>query len=232
MAEVSEADTVSPYRKATERPTASQKCPNRRLGALMLDRRRVIAGVVIIAGLWLTGTAVAQPLKGRLGHFLLEQTFGERVAADPSSRAEPERWRPWPWADIAPIGELHFPLRGERRLVVDSASGEALAWAAGHVPGTAGLGSSGVTAIAGHRDGRFGLLGDVEEGDPIELTTVDGERIRYVVERLQVVDSTRTLLSSEHTGPDRLVLTTCWPIDALFSGPERLLVQATRVGPA
>ena len=192
--------------------------------------RRTIASATILVGLALLVGAIAQPLKARLGQSLLAEQFAARMAATPEEQADASRWRPWPWADLAPIAELRFPELDERRIVVDSASGEALAWAVGHVPGTAELGSPGISAIAGHRDGRFELLDRVHEGDSVALTTLDGQTARYVVEERLVVDSRNIRLPIVHTGPNELILTTCWPIDALFSGPDRLLVRARLTG--
>lgn len=190
---------------------------------------RRIAFAIVAVGLALLVTSLAQPFKAHLGRTLLHQKFEARLAATPDEQADAGRWRPWPWADLAPIAELSFPELGERRVVVDSASGEALAWGVGHMPATAELGSPGVSVVAGHRDGSFELLGQVQEGDSVELTTLDGETLRYVVEERLVVDSREAVLPIVHTGPDELLLTTCWPIEALVSGPERLIVRARPV---
>ena len=100
---------------------------------------------------------------------------------------------------------------------------------AGRVRAAAELGAPGLTAVAGHRDGSFTLLSDVEIGDVVELTTLRGAPIRYRIVRREVADSRTTGLPLRHHGPDELVLVTCWPIDALISGPERLLVYAQRL---
>lgn len=188
--------------------------------------RRLLAAVPLLLGLLLFLGAVAQPVKARVGQSLLASTLDDRMAAAPHERADADQWRPWPWAELAPIAELHFPALGEHRVVVDSASGEALAWGVGHMTETAGLGAPGVSVVAGHRDGAFALLGQVYEGDTVELTMLDGETRRYVVDERVVVDSGRVQLPIDHVGADELVLTTCWPIDAFVSGPERLVVRA------
>ena len=192
-------------------------------------KRRLLAAVPLLLGMVLLASALAQPVKAHVGRSLLASTLEDRMAAAPEVRADPDRWRPWPWAELAPIAELHFPALNEQRVVVDSASGEALAWGVGHMAATAQLGSPGVSVVAGHRDGAFALLGQVHEGDTVELTMLDGETRRYVVDELVVVDSGRVQLPIDHVGTDELVLTTCWPIDALVSGPERLVVRAVPV---
>lgn len=191
--------------------------------------RRVVAATALIVGLALLATGLAQPIKAATGHHLLEQTFHARLAAPRDEQATAERWRPWPWADVSPVAKLHFPNLGEDRVVLNSASGEALAWGVGHVPGTAPLGGPGIAAVAGHRDGRFELLADVREGDEIELTTLTGITRRYVVDARVVVDSRRVELPIDHHGTAELLLTTCWPIDGLFAGPERLVVSAALI---
>lgn len=190
---------------------------------------RLLAAVPLLIGLALLVSAVAQPIKAHVGRSLLASTFDARMAASIEDRADPDQWRPWPWADLAPVAELRFPTLGEQRVIVDSASGEALAWGAGHMPDTAPLGAPGVSVVAGHRDGAFELLGRVHEGDVVELTTVDGEVRRYRIDERTVVHSGRVQLPIVHTGPDELVLTTCWPIDALISGPERLVMRGVPV---
>ena len=189
-------------------------------------QQRLLALLPLVVGLAVLATALAQPIKAHVGQSLLASTLDARMAAPPEARADPEQWRPWPWAELAPVAELHFPALGEERVVVDSASGEALAWGVGHMTSTAALGAPGISVVAGHRDGAFEVLGDVHPGDTVELTTIDGEVHRYVVDERIVVDSGQSQLSIDHTGLDELVLTTCWPIDALLSGPERLVIRA------
>lgn len=189
-------------------------------------RRQLLATVPLLLGLALLTSALAQPIKAHVGQRLLTSTLDARMAAPAEERTDPEQWRPWPWAELAPVAALHFPALGEQRVVVDSASGEALAWGPGHMTSTAALGAPGVSVVAGHRDGAFELLGQVHEGDTVELTTVDGEVHRYVVDERIVVDSGRVQLPIDHAGADELLLTTCWPIDAVISGPERLVIRA------
>jgi len=188
--------------------------------------QRIVAVAAIALGGWLLVTSLAQPIKATIGESLLDRTFAERLAADESARHDETLWRPWSGADLTPVAEVRFPRLDEHRVIVDSASGEALAWAVGHMRGTAELGTPGISAIAGHRDGRFELLKDVQKGDDVELTTLNGETTRYVVTELTVVDSRTTQMPVVHSGPDELVMVTCWPIDAVLSGPERLLVRA------
>lgn len=185
---------------------------------------------VLLTGLVISALSLIQPIKAELGARLLERELVARMQAPPDDRADADRWRPWPWANLAPVAELRFPGLGEQRIVADSASGEALAWGVGHMSETAPLGAPGVSVVAGHRDGAFRLLEDVDEGDVVELVTLNGETLRYQVSERRIVDSRVARLPIQHAGPDELVLTTCWPIEALASGPERLLLRASLIG--
>ena len=190
---------------------------------------RLGAVALVAAGVWTLGAALIAPAKAALGFYLLDRAFEARRAADDAERRDGALWRPWSSADLAPIGRLSFPRLGESRIILDSASGEALAWGVGHIRGAAPLGAPGMTAVAGHRDGGFTLLGELSEGDIVEITPLAGAPIRYEVTRRQIADARYDGIEIRHYGPDDLVMATCWPIEALASGPERLLVYARRL---
>ena len=159
---------------------------------------RWVAALPLLLGMILLAMAVLQPIKAHVGRSLLASTLDARMAASPEERADPDQWRPWPWADVAPVARLHFPGLGQERVVADAASGEALAWGPGHMAQTAPLGGAGISVIAGHRDGAFELLGGVHEGDIVQLTTLDGELHTYVVNERVVVDSGLVRLPIDH----------------------------------
>ena len=205
---------------------------------------------VMISGAALLGSALYVPAKAVVGQHLLESAWEEAkaqhaaektaiAAAEPATPdpgvegdAEAPLIRPWAWADIAPIAKIAFPRLGETRIVLDSASGEAMAWGPGHVAGTAPLGAPGLSAAAAHRDTHFALLEEVKPGDLVEVETVDGDVIQYRVSFGQVVDSETWRFPDLKDGPDVLALSTCWPFDAKTQGPERFVLFADRVEPS
>lgn len=206
-------------------------------------RSRSFAGMlgagVLLLGLLLVGYALAQPAKALVGQWLLERAWRTALAAPgvteagaAPSAAPPAAGgpKPWSWADMRPIAKLSFPSLGAERVVVDSASGEALAWAPGHVAGTAALGERGLTAIAAHRDTHFALLEHVKPGDRIEVKTADGGQLTYEVLSGHVVDAQRFRLPPpDASAPDILALSTCWPFDSVEPGPERYVLFAARI---
>lgn len=182
----------------------------------------VVAVMAIVVGLLVIGFAFAQPVKAALGQALLDRSFDEARASGAAEAA-----KPWPWADIRPTARLGFPSLNASFVVLNNASGEALAWAPGHVAGTAALGSSGVSAIAAHRDTHFEALKRLAPGAPVTLETLDGVVKTYRVIGARIVDARRYRFPASHDGAGgALALSTCWPIGSDAKSPERLVVFA------
>jgi sortase A len=94
----------------------------------------------------------------------------------------------------------------------------------GHVAGSANPGENGNIAIAGHRDGFFRGLKDVELGDILELDTHAATET-YIIDRITIVDphDVSVLKPRAH---DSLTLVTCYPFYFTGSAPKRYIVQA------
>jgi len=97
----------------------------------------------------------------------------------------------------------------------------------GRIPGTALPGESGNVGVAGHRDGFFRRLKDIQVGDTIELST-DDQSTTYRVERVEIVSpSDVQVLKSGSTSS--LTLVTCYPFYFVGHAPQRFIVEATLV---
>lgn len=84
----------------------------------------------------------------------------------------------------SPVGILDLEAIGLRRVVVEGTTPEQTRRGPGHVVGTAGLGQPGNAVVVGRRSlfgGSFGRIGDLEEGDRILVTTVQGPSVYEVV---------------------------------------------------
>jgi sortase A len=97
----------------------------------------------------------------------------------------------------------------------------------GLIPRTAPPGVRGNLGIAGHRDGFFRALKDIEVGDVVELTTRD-RRFRYRVFAISVVDRHDARLLQATPQP-LLTLVTCHPFYYLGRAPERFVVRSQLV---
>lgn len=179
-----------------------------------------VGRLLLITGLVLLAQALWMPLKAVLAQSLLRRAYEQA----------PGQARPWPWADFAAVAELTMPRLGVRQLVLDQASPRALAFGPGlqiGVPTTAPALQRLV--LAGHRDSHFEWLRELAVGDELLLSLPAAGRApatRYRVVQTQVVDSRSTRLSSA-AADGELLLTTCWPFDALVAGgPLRYAVRA------
>lgn len=172
----------------------------------------LLAGVVLCAqGLWI-------PAKAALAQVLLERAFDQSVLTG-------QPVKPWPWADTWPVARITFPRLGRAVIVLDGASGQALAFGPGHVAGTPDAGDRGTAVYAAHRDTHFALLGDLRAGDAVEVARIDGRRARFQVAGAQVVRWDASGVDP-HARGRALALATCWPLNATAPGPLRYVVWA------
>jgi sortase A len=95
----------------------------------------------------------------------------------------------------------------------------------GRILGTAQIGQPGNLGIAGHRDGFFRGLKDIELGDTIELQ-LPGGTDRYSVRQIQVVAPEDTYVLSPQS-ETTLTLVTCYPFYYVGSAPKRYVVTAS-----
>ena len=171
----------------------------------------VIGMVCLIWGFWIPVKAViAQILLQRAWHISLET--GKPV-------------KPWPWADSWPIGRLRQPRLGVDLIVLEGASGEALAFGPGRLEGSGQLGENKHVAIAGHRDTSFTFLRDLQSGDKISVESLNRQDT-YTVENTQIVPAGELYLDREQL--QTLSLITCYPFDSVIPQTSmRYLVTAT-----
>lgn len=181
-------------------------------------RALLIGAGLMLAG-WQWGQAGWMAGKAVTAQWLLERAWAESSAGGSQ--------RPWPWADFVPVARLAVPALAVDRIVLGDASGRTLAFGPGHLPASARPGGPGTVVLAGHRDTHFAFLRRLKPGMLIELAAADGETLRYRVMATRVMDARTERLALGH--PGRLVLSTCWPFDAVTAGgPLRYLVIAER----
>lgn len=184
--------------------------------------RRLIAPVLFASGAALIGSAFYIPAKAAVAQILLERAWDR-------ARSSEANTRPWPWADVSPVAVLEVPRLGERSIVLEGASGEAMAFGPGHMSNTPPIGTHGTAVVAAHRDTQFHFLRNVSEGDRILVETADGLSAFRVVET-RIVRADVSGLDPDDSGPTgaRLALVTCYPFDGVFRSPWRYVVIADR----
>jgi sortase A len=178
--------------------------------------------VLALIGLILFGDGAYIHAKAWLAQILLERAFDRSLATG-------EVIKPWSWADTWPVARIEVKRIGASAIVLEGASGQALAFGPGHIHQTVDAGERGTAVYAGHRDTHFRFLRNVAVGDVIDVTRRDGKRFRYRADSSVVVRFDASGI--DPTAQDvELVLTTCWPFDAVTEGPERYVLHAILIG--
>ena len=124
-----------------------------------------------------------------------------------------------------PLGMLRIPKIHLEVPVLSGTDEITLNRGVGRISGTSAPGEAGNVGIAGHRDGFFRNLKDINRGDEIELETTSASAT-YVVNRILITGSDDTsVLQSSHK--PMLTLVTCYPFHFIGPAPRRFVVQDT-----
>ncbi len=180
-------------------------------------RQRIVAAasiVLTIAATTSLGRGVWIYAKAQLAQVLLRSAWNETLR---TGTPVP----PWPSADMAPIARIR--IREKSAIVVSGVSGRSLAFAPGHLGGSALPGESGNCVISAHRDTDFAVLRGIGVGDRIEIQTIRGEVVHYRVTGTRIVHESDTSVVGDRGGAT-LTLITCWPFDAITGGADQRFV--------
>ncbi len=175
---------------------------------------RMCTGVALtVIALSYGGQAIYLTAKAELAQILLLRAWQQ-------GQLSKQATVPWPWADTQPVALLNVPALSLQQVVLDSHSGEALAFG----PGLVSVGNSHV--LAGHRDSHFEYLRNLEVGDALTLRHLSGSVARYRITEIFVLDVRESI---DYVPPEEsLTLITCYPFDALAAGgPLRYVIQGT-----
>ncbi len=91
-----------------------------RLSAVETIVLAVIA-LIALAGLMLVGKGFYMKAKAEVSQVLLKRTFEAQLHGNPDGK-------PWPWADFQTTAEITAPRLNRSAIVLEGASGEALAF--------------------------------------------------------------------------------------------------------
>ncbi len=122
------------------------------------------------------------------------------------------------------IGILRIPKIDLEAPILEGTDEFNLNQGVGRIQGTAAIEAAGNVGIAGHRDGFFRGLKDVEAGDEIEVVTHTRTQT-YIVDRVIIVDPHDISVLDPRERPS-LTLVTCYPFYFVGSAPQRYVVQA------
>jgi len=129
--------------------------------------------------------------------------------------------------DEAPLAIMSIDKLGLKVPVYNGTDEINLNRGAGRIKGTARIDSPGNLGIAGHRDGFFRVLKDVELGDSIQMLTHQGKS-EFVVSSITIVDPADVSVLSP-TDASTITLVTCYPFYFVGHAPKRYIVKGELV---
>jgi sortase A len=186
-----------------------------------MNVKKIVFTTVFLAGLFCLLWGFWIPAKAVLAQILLQRAWAISLETQ-------QPVKPWPWADSWPIGRLRQPQLGVDLIILEGASGEALAFGPGRLEGSSQLGRNEHSVIAGHRDTSFTFLKDLQHGDTIIVESL-AKQNTYTVERTQIVPADELYLDTNRS--HTLSLITCYPFDGVMPHTTlRYLVTATAGG--
>lgn len=195
----------------------------------LIERLAWIVGVALVA-IWVFATLFrALDSRQQIDRFMaVRAADAGSISAPDQSLWSPERIRAWhdTFSREAPqtLAVLRIPRVGLEVPVLEGTDDWTLNRAVGHIADTAAPGADGNAGIAGHRDGFFRGLKDVQEGDEIALETLHGRDV-YRIERTWIVDPTDVSVL-DPTSSRAITLVTCYPFYFIGSAPQRFIVRA------
>ena len=185
---------------------------------------KLLGGALITASLVMFGQSAYIYVKAQVAQVLLERAFTQTLVTGQPVKA-------WSWADTRPVARLKIDRIGAESIVLKGASGEALAFGPVLLDETARIGERGTAVIAAHRDTHFAYLKDVQKGDVISVMRDDGLSFSYRVTGMRVADADNSGID-RHAPGFHLVLSTCYPFEAITHGKQRYLVEAELISGA
>ena len=123
-----------------------------------------------------------------------------------------------------PMAILRIPKLGLEVPVLEGTDDAVLDRAVGRIAGTVRPGEAGNAGIAGHRDGVFRGLKDLEVGDWLEAETLAGI-YSYQIDRITIVSPSEVGVLEPSTEA-MITLVTCYPFYFVGKAPKRYIVRA------
>ncbi len=111
--------------------TSKKQSLVKRLRQISISQRLVAIMIIItaIVGFSLVGQGLYIKAKAVFAQVLLERAWSRALAGEAAPKA-------WPWADTWPVAKLNLPRIEQKAIVLNNASGEAMAFGPGLVAGT------------------------------------------------------------------------------------------------
>lgn len=175
---------------------------------------------MIMFGVFLTSNGLYLGAKAVVAQMLLDHAWATTLdTGQPTS--------PWAWMDTVPVAKISIPDTKNSAIVLNTMSGQALAFGPAHDPSTPLPGDPGISVIAAHKNTHFAFLKSLRNGDRISIQRSDGQTYDFTMTHADIVHKDHSGIPSRQRREKtaKIALVTCYPFDAVsFGGPMRYVV--------
>lgn len=126
------------------------------------------------------------------------------------------------------VGTLSIPRIDEEIPILEGTGEQELDRGVGHHTSSVLPGEPDNAVLAGHRETALRHAKEIQKGDPI-LVKTEGYTFNFQVKKLWVADKDDPqVVTSNGKEEPRLIVYTCWPVEAVFSGyaPKRYVIES------
>ena len=189
--------------------------------------------MIVSPKFWTGGLMVLGTIIGSNGLYLGGKAFVAQVLLDrawTTTLKTGQTTPPWAWMDAFPIAKIEVPATNDSAVVLDTISGQALAFGPAHLSTTPLPGEMGISVIAAHKNTHFSFLKDLVSGDQILVQRADGQTYTFIMTGADIVHKDDSGIPEvQNTGKmAQIALVTCYPFNAVsFGGPLRYVVYGT-----
>lgn len=170
--------------------------------------RKFFFTILLSLGLWHVSSSGYMLAKAELSQYLIQSAWQQTLK-------DGKHHKPWSWADTYPILEMKIPRLNQSNYILAGSSGRNLAFSVTHMSQSGLLGENKTMVLSGHRDSHFSYLKNLKVGDKIIIKDTDNTMV-YTMTKARVIDSTMHKINI--LNKNELLLTSCYPFDALSAG--------------
>lgn len=125
------------------------------------------------------------------------------------------------------LGILSIPALQEELPIIEGANEDELAKGVGHLSSTGLPGEKKQILLSGHRDTVFRKLGELKNGDSLEVKMQAGT-YSYRINKTYIVDANDQSVLRSTYPTELLTLSTCYPFSYIGDAPDRYIIEAVR----
>ena len=177
--------------------------------------------LLVIGGGYFAYEGLKIELKAKIAQVLLQQAWNKTLQTG-------KAYQPWPSFDGKLILLLEIPSHNISQVVLNSTSGQSLAFGPSFHEESFLPHERKVTIISSHRDSHGDYIKKLQLGEEIKLQDQYKKWHSYIIDDFFIINVQEEKITMENNN-QHLLLVTCYPFDAIRSGtPYRYVVSAKK----